>query len=74
MLDAGLDDGSPETRIGQLQSALLRNIRYLSAIGLHTGGMTVEESHELFVEKAFQDFGNGRQQANRGTCDPGYLN
>jgi hypothetical protein len=36
--------------------------------------MTVEESHELFVEKAFQDFGNARQQANRGTCDPGYLN
>ena len=74
MVEAGLDDGSPETRIGQLQEALLRNVRYLSAIGLHTGGMSVDESHAMFVEKAFQDFGNARQQANRGTFDPGYLN
>ena len=74
MVEAGLDDGSPETRIGQLQWALKRNVRYLSAIGLHTGGMSVEESHAMFVEKAFMDFGNARQQANRGTFDPGYLN
>ena len=57
MVEAGLDDGSPETRIGQLQEALIRNVRYLSAIGLHTGGMTVEESHAMFVDKAFLDIG-----------------
>ena len=74
MVDAGLDDGDPETRIGQLLNALLRNVRYLSAIGLHTGAMTVEESQAMFEEKAFQDFGNASQQAFRGTYDPGYLN
>ncbi|MGB5337119.1 MAG: DUF885 domain-containing protein [Woeseiaceae bacterium] len=74
MVDAGLDDGDPETRIGQLLNALLRNVRYLSAIGLHTEGMTVEESQAMFEEKAFQDFGNASQQAYRGTYDPGYLN
>lgn len=74
MVDAGLDDGDPETRIGQLLNALLRNVRYLSAIGLHTGGMSVEESQAMFEEKAFQDFGNASQQALRGTYDPGYLN
>lgn len=74
MVDAGLDEGDPETRIGQLLNALLRNVRYLSAIGLHTGGMTVEESQAMFEEKAFQDFGNASQQAYRGTYDPGYLN
>jgi hypothetical protein len=74
MIDAGLGSGDPEIRIGQLLKALLRNVRYLSAIGLHTGGMSVDESQAMFQEKAFRDFGNASQQANRGTYDPGYLN
>lgn len=74
MVDAGLGEGDPEVRIGQLLNALLRNVRYMSAIGLHAEGMTVEESQRLFEQKAFQDFGNAVQQANRGTFDPGYLN
>ena len=74
MLDAGYGGGDPEIRIGQLLNALLRNVRYLSAIGLHTGGMTIEESQAMFEEKAFKDFGNASQQAYRGTYDPGYLN
>jgi hypothetical protein len=74
MVDAGLGDGDPEVRIGQLLNALKRNVRYMSAIGLHTEGMTVEESQAMFEEKAFMDFGNATQQAYRGTYDPGYLN
>jgi len=74
MIEAGLRDASPETRIGQLSNALLRNARYLSAIGLHTQGMTVEESEKFFMEEAYQDQGTARQQAARGTYDPGYLN
>ncbi len=74
MVDAGLGDGDPEVRIGQLLNALKRNVRYMSAIGLHTEGMTVEESKAMFEEKAFMDFGNATQQAYRGTYDPGYLN
>jgi hypothetical protein len=74
MLDAGYGEGDPEVHIGQLLNALLRNVRYMSAIGLHAEGMSVEESQQMFAEKAFQDFGNAMQQANRGTYDPGYLN
>ena len=74
MIDAGLGNGDPEVHIGQLLNALLRNVRYMSAIGLHAEGMSVEESQKLFEEKAYQDFGNAVQQANRGTFDPGYLN
>ena len=74
MIDVGLGGGDPEYRIGQLLKALVRNIRYLSAIGLHTEGMSVEESQAMFEEMAFRDFGNSRQQAYRGTYDPGYLN
>jgi hypothetical protein len=74
MWDAGLRDGDPQAHIGQLTNALLRNVRFLSAIGLHTEGMSVEESQRMFEEHAFQDAGNAVQQARRGTFDPGYLN
>jgi uncharacterized protein (DUF885 family) len=74
MWEAGLGAGDPETHIGQLSNALLRDCRYLSAIGLHARGMTQEASRQMFVEKCYQDEGNARQQAARGTYDPAYLN
>jgi hypothetical protein len=74
VLEAGLGGGELEMEIGQLSNALLRNVRFLSAIGLHTEGMTVAESERMFREQAFQDPGNARQQAARGTYDPAYLN
>lgn len=74
MWEAGLSAGDERAHIGQLLNALLRNVRFLSAIGLHTQGMTVAESERMFREQAFQDPGNARQQAARGTFDPGYLN
>ncbi len=74
MIEAGLHDGDPETRIGQLTNALLRNCRYLSSIGLHTQGMTVQQSFEMFRNECYQDAGNAIQQAARGTYDPAYLN
>lgn len=74
MVEAGLRDQSPEVRIGQISNALLRNARFLSTIGLHTQGMTVEESEQFFVTEGFQAVGTARQQASRGTYDPAYLN
>ena len=74
MWEAGLGDGDPETHIGQLLNAMLRNVRFLSAVGMHTGSMTVEESERLFREQGFQDAATARQQAARGTFDPAYLN
>jgi uncharacterized protein (DUF885 family) len=74
MWDAGLGAKDPETHVGQLTEALLRNVRFMSAIGLHTGRMTVAESEKMFRESAFADAGDARQQAARGTFDPAYLN
>lgn len=74
MLEAGLRGASPETRIGQIGNALLRNVRFLSAIGLHTKGMTIEESRKMFMEEGYQSEGTAIQQAARGTYDPAYLN
>jgi uncharacterized protein (DUF885 family) len=60
-------------RVGMLVNALMRDVRFLSAICLHSGCMTLEESEVMFREQAFTDAGNARQQALRGTYDPGYL-
>ena len=74
MWDEGLGSGDPEVHIGQLLNALLRDVRFVSAIGLHTHGMTLVESEQMFRDQAFQDPGNARQQAARGAYDPAYLN
>jgi uncharacterized protein (DUF885 family) len=72
MWEQGVSD-DPRVHVGQLRNALLRNVRALSAIGLHTRGWTVEQSKRMFVEIAFQDEANAEQQAVRGTFDPMYL-
>ena len=73
MWEEGLGEGDPGQHVGQLTDALLRDVRYLSALGLHTQGMTVEQSDRMFLEQAYVDAGNARQQAARGTYDPEYL-
>ncbi|MGH2397290.1 MAG: DUF885 domain-containing protein, partial [bacterium] len=74
MWEAGLGEGDPKLHIGQLLDALRRDVRFLSALGLHTRGMTVHESEQMFRELAYQDPANARQQAARGTFDSAYLN
>lgn len=73
MYDEGLGKDDPGMRVGMLVNALMRDVRFLSAICLHSGCMTLEESETMFREQAFLDAGNARQQAVRGTYDPGYL-
>ena len=74
MWETGLGEGDPKIHAGQLLDALRRDVRFLSALGLHTRGMTLKESEQMFRELAYQDPGNARQQAARGTFDPAYLN
>jgi Bacterial protein of unknown function (DUF885) len=74
MWDMGLGKGNPEQHIAQLTDALWRDVRLLSAIGLHTKGMTMAESERMFREQGLNDVGNARQSAARGTYDPAFLN
>ena len=81
MIEAGLPDSGvmegltpDEIRVGQISNALLRDCRYLSAIGLHSGTMSVEQSKQFFMEQCYQAEGTALQQSARGTYDPAYLN
>ena len=73
MQEAGLSEGQPLLRVGQILDALMRDVRFLSSIGLHVEGMSVETSQQMFAELAYLDPGNAQQQALRGTYDPGYF-
>lgn len=74
MLDIGYGDGDPRLRLAQIKEALTRNCRYIAAIKMHTQGMTVDEATQLFMEYCFAEECPARQEAVRGTFDPGYLN
>jgi uncharacterized protein (DUF885 family) len=74
MWEMGLGAGDPETHIGQLYNATLRNVRLLSAIGMHTKGMTLAQSKQMFMDEGYQDEGTADQQSVRGAYDPAYLN
>jgi uncharacterized protein (DUF885 family) len=74
MWEAGLNNGDPETHVGQLSNALLRDARFLSSIGMHARGMSVADAEKFFREEGFQTGPTAREQAARGTFDPAYLN
>lgn len=74
MREAGAGGDDPRADIGMLTNALLRNVRFVAAIGMHTGNMTVDQAHAMFESKAYLSKAEARQQAVRGTFDPGYIN
>ena len=73
MWEEGLGNRDPRAHIGQLKNALLRDVRFLVALGYHAGSLTPEQATQMFVEQAFADPGNAKQQALRGTIDPMFL-
>jgi uncharacterized protein (DUF885 family) len=73
MWDAGLGNNDPKVHIGELKNALLRDVRFLVALGYHAGTMTVDEATKLFIAQAFADPKTATQQAMRGTVDPMFL-
>jgi uncharacterized protein (DUF885 family) len=74
MWEAGINNGDPETHVGQLSDALLRDARFLASVGMHARGMTLAQAEQLFREQGLQPEPTARQQAARGTFDPAYLN
>lgn len=72
MLDEGLHAGDPKLKLAQLQDALLRNVRFIVGIKMHTQGMTIEEATRLFETQAHQPHPVAVSEAKRGTSDALY--
>jgi len=73
MVDEGFGGADLRYRLAQLQEALLRDVRYVVGIKLHTEGWSVEQGAQLFREKAFQEPANAYEEARRGAYNPTYL-
>ena len=61
-------------RLAQSDEALLRLCRLVASIKMHTQNMTVDEATKFFVDNCYYEEKTARQEAVRGTFDPGYLN
>ncbi|MSP24226.1 MAG: DUF885 domain-containing protein [Myxococcales bacterium] len=73
MIDEGFGAEEPQSRVGQLADALLRNCRFVVSIGVHAKGVTLAEAEQRFMRDCAQDKASARQQAVRATFDPGYF-
>jgi uncharacterized protein (DUF885 family) len=61
-------------RMAQADEALLRLCRLCVSIKLHTQNMSLEEATKFFEDNCYYEEKPARQEAMRGTFDPGYLN
>ena len=73
MLDEGFGQGDPKLRLAQLHDALLRDIRCITALEMHTGRMSYEEAVDFFVREGYQTRSAGELEVRRGTLSPGFL-
>jgi uncharacterized protein (DUF885 family) len=72
MLEEGFHAGEPKYRLAQAQDALLRDVRFIAGIKLHTQGMTVDEATSLFETQGHQPHPVAVSEAKRGTADALY--
>ena len=73
MIEAGFGHGEPGVKLGQLAEALIRLVRFIVGIKLHTEDLSVEQGVRLFREEAYMEEASARREAERGTFDPTYL-
>ena len=72
MLDEGFHADEPKYRLAQTQDALLRDVRFIVGIRMHTQGMTVDEATKLFETQGHQPHPVAVSEAKRGTADALY--
>jgi uncharacterized protein (DUF885 family) len=60
-------------RLAQLDESLLRLCRLCVSIKMHCQGMSVDDATKFFMENCYYEEKPARQEAIRGTYDPGYL-
>jgi uncharacterized protein (DUF885 family) len=61
-------------RMAQADEALLRLCRLCASIKMHTQKMSLDEATKFFRENCYYEEKPARQEAMRGTFDPGYFN
>ena len=73
MIESGFARHDQGVKLGQLAEALIRLVRFIVGIKLHTEDLSVEQGVRLFREEAYLEESSARREAERGTFDPTYL-
>ena len=73
MLEAGFGRQDQAIKLGQLAESLIRLVRFIVGIRLHTEDLSVEQGVRMFREEAYMEEASARREAERGTFDPTYL-
>jgi uncharacterized protein (DUF885 family) len=73
MIEAGFGRKDDGVKLGQLAEALIRLVRVIVGIRLHTEDLSVEQGVRLFQSEAYLEESSARREAERGTFDPTYL-
>jgi uncharacterized protein (DUF885 family) len=73
MLEAGFGRQDHGIKLGQLAESLIRLVRFIVGIKLHTEDLSVEQGVRMFREEAYMEEASARREAERGTFDPTYL-
>jgi uncharacterized protein (DUF885 family) len=73
MIESGFGRQDHTIKLGQLAESLIRLVRFIVGIKLHTEDMSVEQGVRMFREEAYMEEGSARREAERGTFDPTYL-
>lgn len=63
----------PESHLGQVTDALLRDCRYLVALAVHTQGQTLAQAEERFVKECHQTSAVAKEQSVRAALHPWYF-
>ncbi len=73
MVEQGFLAADQRFELGQVRESLLRATRFLVALRLHAGRMTLEEATRFFMDHVFMAEGPALVEAQRGTYEPTYL-
>src|SRR5438477_84856 len=69
MIEAGFARHDDGVKLGQLAESLIRLVRFIVGIKLHTEDISVEQGVRLFREEAYMEESSARREAERGTFD-----
>src|SRR5438067_10531978 len=65
---------SAKYRMALADEALLRLCHFVVSVKMHTQNMSLDEATKFFQDNCYYEEKPARQEAMRGTFDPGYLN
>lgn len=74
MVEAGYWAHDPRYYFAYLKESLIRIVRLIVAVKMHTMDMSVDDATFYFMRHAYMEEGPARKEAVRGTFDPGYGN